>query len=347
MAETQQQYGFNQPPKAVLPRQRRGFGNNRYRHSDTSNIMFDRRVVRGNTYAAQVVPANAAAEADRLREEQIKENKKRDMMEARRRGARPPGTPEPIPGRRHIDVQTENFLEELTDKVPEVDEETQTEAFMDRPPSPLFMPSKIGVDVETQIAPGDLFDFNREVVPILEVLVGKTLVHSMMEVLEEEELANIRSHQAEFQQMRNAELAEVQRMEAETRRKEEEKQRRVAQEKLRINQEEEVRDKVAARSYAKNYLTDLQGNVFDKLTEQGHFFDPLVRNDINRKCRIIVIFCLLNFTMYVPRGLYFIVPFATNPHNYFVPFCIVFYAGPRSGGTIYAVVAEFDVYGIK
>jgi hypothetical protein len=40
---------------------------------------------------------------------------------------------------------------------------------MDRPPTPLFMPSKSGVDVFTQIEGGDLFDFDAEVEPILEV----------------------------------------------------------------------------------------------------------------------------------------------------------------------------------
>merc|ERR1712125_135772 len=59
----------------------------------------------------------------------------------------------PIPGHKHMDVQTENYLEELTDKVPEVEEGTQTEAFMDRPPEPLFMPAKIGVDTGTQVDP--------------------------------------------------------------------------------------------------------------------------------------------------------------------------------------------------
>ena len=49
---------------------------------------------------------------------------------------------------------------------------------------------KIGVDVETQIESGDLFDFDFEVEPILEVLVGKTLEQGLMEVMEEEELAN-------------------------------------------------------------------------------------------------------------------------------------------------------------
>ena len=35
-----------------------------------ANIMYDRRVVRGNTYAAQVVPANAQAEAERMAQDQ-------------------------------------------------------------------------------------------------------------------------------------------------------------------------------------------------------------------------------------------------------------------------------------
>ena len=35
----------------------------------SNNIMFDRRVVRGNTYAAQVVTQNAQREVERLRQE--------------------------------------------------------------------------------------------------------------------------------------------------------------------------------------------------------------------------------------------------------------------------------------
>lgn len=33
----------------------------------------------------------------------------------------------------------------------------------------------LGIDIETQIENGDLFDFDLEVEPILEVLVGKTI----------------------------------------------------------------------------------------------------------------------------------------------------------------------------
>jgi hypothetical protein len=76
---------------------------------------------------------------------------------------------------------------------------------------------------------GDLFDFEFEVEPILEVLVGKVLEQGLMEVLEEEELAAMRAHQEHFEQLRNAELVAVQRMEAAERRKAEEKDRRLAQ----------------------------------------------------------------------------------------------------------------------
>lgn len=100
-----------------------------------------------------------------------------------------------------MDIQTDVYLEELTDTVPEVDTTTQTDAFLDRPPTPLFIPQKTGMDATTQIEGGDLFDFDFEVEPILEVLVGKVLEQGLMEVLEEEELAAMRAHQEHFEQV--------------------------------------------------------------------------------------------------------------------------------------------------
>ena len=66
-----------------------------------------------------------------------------------------------------------------------------------------------------------------------------------------------RTTQARFEQQRNVELAEVQRLEAEAKRRAAEKERRLAQERLRMQQEEEVMEKVAARGFAKNFLSDL------------------------------------------------------------------------------------------
>ena len=59
--------------------------------------------------------------------------------------------------------KTELYLEEITDRIEESEVTCQTDAWMDRPPTPLFVPAKTGADVSTQILPGDLFDFDRDV----------------------------------------------------------------------------------------------------------------------------------------------------------------------------------------
>merc|ERR1719269_437472 len=186
-----------------------------------------------------------------------------------------PDTPEPTEGRKHIDVQTEQYLEELTDRPIEVDIDTQTDAFMDQLPAPIFIPMKTGIDAETQVEDGELFDFDAEVEPILEVLVGKTLEQSMMEVMEEEELANMREHQEHFEQIRNAELAETQRLEEAEKRRSQEKERRVQQEKERVAREAQVTEKVAARTFTKGFLSELQTSVVSNLQDAGFFYDPL------------------------------------------------------------------------
>ena len=52
-------------------------------------------------------------------------------------------TPEPVPGRIHADVQTEKYVEMLTDKPPEREEGVATEFYLDRPPVPLFQPKML------------------------------------------------------------------------------------------------------------------------------------------------------------------------------------------------------------
>ena len=95
-----------------------------------------------------------------------------------------------------------------------------------------------------------LFDFDIEVKPILEVLVGKTIEQALLEVMEEEELANLRAQQRRFEELRNAELVETQRLEEQERRHREEKQRRMRQQMEVLKKEKETTEKVAARAFA-------------------------------------------------------------------------------------------------
>jgi len=242
----------------------------------SNNIMHDRRVIRGNTYGAQVVTQNAARELDRLRMENERAMK-REVARRRLEQTSRPRTPPPVAGRMHSDTMTDTYLEELSDRPVEVDAAAQTEAHLDRPPSPLFVPAKSGADVACQVEVAEIFDFDAECAPLLEVLVGKTLQTSMLEVMEEEELAAIRKRQDEFEEERNAELMEVQRLEAEAARKFAEKKRRVAQEKERKRLQAALKEKVAARSFAKHYLGEMNATVFGQLEAEGHFYDPVAK----------------------------------------------------------------------
>mmetsp|Transcript_20385 Transcript_20385/g.43476 ORF Transcript_20385/g.43476 Transcript_20385/m.43476 type:complete len:483 (-) Transcript_20385:359-1807(-) len=234
-----------------------------------NNIMYDRRVVRGNTHASLVQTQPDAAEVRKQREAQ-----RRRLLRANQPKKRA-STPEPVAGRKHMDIQTDSYLEELTERTVEFEAETQTDFLLDRPPSPLFMPAKIGVDVDTQIEEGELFDFDVECEPILEVLVGKTLEQSMMEVLEEEELESLRRHQEDFEQRRNAELLEVQRMEAAEKRRADETERRLMQQAAQKQLDLMVMRKVVSKSVASAHLSSVMDQTLAHLFDAGIFADSV------------------------------------------------------------------------
>lgn len=101
----------------------------------------------------------------------------------------------------------------------------------------------------------------------------------MLEIMQEEELNAIALQQAEFETVRNIELAEVQRLEADIKRKAQEKERRVEQESKRKLARRALEEKIAARSFSQQYLGSLHQGVFDTLIEEGFLYDP-VRKEV-------------------------------------------------------------------
>lgn len=77
---------------------------------------------------------------------------------------------------------------------------TQTDVFLPKPPTPKYVPKKTGIDKITQIGDYDLFEYDREVQPILNVLLTKTVEQAILEVEEETELEEIRKFKAEYKQ---------------------------------------------------------------------------------------------------------------------------------------------------
>uniref|UniRef100_A0A671MVP2 Radial spoke head 3 n=1 Tax=Sinocyclocheilus anshuiensis TaxID=1608454 RepID=A0A671MVP2_9TELE len=161
-------------------------------------------------------------------------------------------TPEPQEGRKNIDVQVNDFC--------------CIKCFRPKPGNELAFNTSSSI----------LFDFDVEVQPMLQVLEGKTIEQALLEVLEEEELASLRAQQQAFKEIRDAELVEVQRLEERERCLRVEKENRIKQQKAVLEKEKETADKIAARAFAQQYLSDLLPSVYSNLKDCGYFYDPNV-----------------------------------------------------------------------
>ena len=116
----------------------------------------------GNNCLTIIIFFLQTAQPDPIEIQRLQEQKRRSVARKRAKERLKPRTPDPVEGRKHIDVQTELYLEELTDRVEEADIQTQTDAFLDRPPTPLFIPAKTGIDVATQILEGEVSIIDRQ-----------------------------------------------------------------------------------------------------------------------------------------------------------------------------------------
>lgn len=109
-------------------------------------------------------------------------------------------------------MQSANAWEELSDHQNMIDEyDLEPDYYIDRAPDAIFIPNPEGEIKATQIydRDPDLFDYENEVEPILQVLVGKSIEHARIEVIEEHEAEELKKHKKKFYQMKEAELMET------------------------------------------------------------------------------------------------------------------------------------------
>ena len=88
-------------------------------------------------------------------------------------------------------MQTEPYLEEILDKPIVSEQVCQTDLFLERPITPPFVPVKYGIDIATEILPGDLFNFDIEVEPIIQNFVSKIMTVALLEIAQENEIQEI------------------------------------------------------------------------------------------------------------------------------------------------------------
>lgn len=249
------------------------------------NLMFEKRVYRGNTHAAQIIrtdnegsvasslPVSAGITASTGAQRKLAKKKTDNMGSSAEAQLPGDSAHRAVAGREHAETWTAPDVESITSKAPCLEQETQTEFELQKKQVRLVLPVKTGTDKETQIYDGDLFDFNYEVEPLLEVLCGRTLDQSRVEVLEEEELRTMREKQTELDQIKARELEEVRAIESREKKLMEENEKRKKEFRGIKIKAIESHKLVVSRILAKEYTRKLQTQGLERLNELGFFKD--------------------------------------------------------------------------
>ena len=263
-----------------------------FRKKNTYNFVTDPRLKRGRNYGIVYVTSTAFDENDiamkKLNSGMTSNNYTNENNYSN--GTSLPGTNQVKSKKKSQKINKEDNLEQMgvplpaglesmgtmTTEIKEIlptpetfDMEVQTQDYIDLPQIPLFKPEKRGEDAGTQIEKGELFDFDEEVEPIINVLTYKTLEEARMEVLEEEEIKEMKRQMQDFEKVRNRELEIVQKLECQTVRKEEEKLRRNEERIIRSEMAKIYQKKLISCVFSKNYLKNMRVNALKDLEQNG------------------------------------------------------------------------------
>ena len=136
-----------------------------------------------------------------------------------------------------------------------------------------FLPQKLGKDEATQIMDGDLFDFDKDVQPLLTVVVGKTLEQSLLELEQEQEIENLRQAKLMYSKKRNDDSKRIKNLEEKEIQK---KYNNDAKKEIRKQMREtrkKTQKELISRYISKTYLRDLVKNSYKDLIHRCQFRD--------------------------------------------------------------------------
>lgn len=246
------------------------------------NLMFEKRVVRGNTYSQYMVATSEVEEAplqvSRMRRNPIKrntnnstdDNRDHESADYNFRGM----VLQPPPDCNFAESYTCDNVEIETDLPPCHDATTQTEWIIEKKIPDLSMPVYTGVEKETQIYPSDnLFDFDYESEPVVQVLVSRCLEESRIEVCEEEELHTLQERQKLIiskNEQQHREWRDLQQKEQEKHQLHETymaRKRRQRQDMIDVHQH------MVSRVYSKRFVEDVSSAAFEILDNMCMFMD--------------------------------------------------------------------------
>jgi len=253
--------------------------------------MFDPRVMRGSTYSqhnrdklvADAQPSqstafppmpgssSAARQASRSESEAAAKRKlkwrEKSIYDYRA----------PTSGTGALDLDLSAHLVEKVAVVAESMAGCQTDAFEPAPAPAPYVPKKTGLDASTHMSPEDQpFDFDRDVDPLLGVVVSKTLEQALLEVEQEAELAAIAADLATLEAERAAERKRVATIEADAAATARAKDARKQDERARVARQQRLREKVCATAMLRQVWPQVVEGAYSDLEAIGAWCPPTV-----------------------------------------------------------------------
>lgn len=273
-------YSFSSQPKAVAANRKKfrepgdePDATGVYRDLKETCITWDKRVHRGNTYSLYTQNAIKEALAEAVgggteaprRKRRVPEKSPFDM---------------PLPQKESVAVDLTKYLVAKEEEIVVETVEAQTDEFLPEPPPEQYQPQKTGKDVATQVEEFELFDFEYEVEPILDVLINKTLEQSLMEVEEEEELARMQEFKEKWYKEQEKTMKDWDAQVAEEWVRWNAKEKVLAERRELKKREARVLLKIQAMAQASAHLKSVVPNAVGDLQEVA--FPDMKGMDINR-----------------------------------------------------------------
>jgi hypothetical protein len=232
-------------------------------------LMSDPRVIRGNTHST-------AKKISKGRTEEEESNRKQAETLTQQEGKSGDGNsfaftsnsmayyrfdPKPFSEK---DINMSKYLiEDEHVIVKKHDIDTQADDFLPMPAPTPFVPLKSGIDKCTQVDDtNELFHFDLEVIPMLEVIVRKTLEQALMEVSTEFEIANLQDEIENFEKQKEVERNWIQQQETDLRADLEKKMKFKEERKQMKEQERMMKNKVAGLQMVRQVFPNLIESAF-------------------------------------------------------------------------------------
>jgi len=248
---------------------------------ETANIMFDARVKRGVTMGKTIQLSKELPQPQPSVQSELQKAKAKKQHLLKTGQIRPSVKPisqlhdEVVVEKVRVPVPLHLYLEEQREETVRHEEHTQTDALMERPPSPIYRPKKRGVDLGIQVDNEEVFNFDRDIQPLLEVLVGKVLDQSLMEVKEESELLIIQDKTENLEIKAASEEDEAQQREQHAKQQHEAKVAVLQAKREEKQREALLTKKLISHHQAQHLLSGLTGSVMNALEDKwGLFSDP-------------------------------------------------------------------------